>query len=189
MGCKSAFLDYTCCDLVVKLKECKKQEDLLATPGPSPAMPSPTAAEEPGSSDPLEGSSEPRHLLASSMTLQVKKPSAPPHPAGLHPSGDFSWECGLRLASFLPVTASLSVCVTGSSLTLCHLSSADCLLVTATQVTLPGKNEELWVPAIMTIARKDCLEVTWLTSYLIFKRSLSDESPYIPHSQVRVHSL
>nr|XP_048311205.1 (E2-independent) E3 ubiquitin-conjugating enzyme FATS isoform X6 [Myodes glareolus] len=62
--------DYTCCDLVVKLKECKKQEDLLATPEPSPAMPSPTAAEEPGSSDPLEGSSEPRHLLASSMTLQ-----------------------------------------------------------------------------------------------------------------------
>ncbi|XP_057634840.1 (E2-independent) E3 ubiquitin-conjugating enzyme FATS isoform X1 [Chionomys nivalis] len=62
--------DYTCCDLVVKLKECKKHENLLATPEPSPAIPSPTAAEEPRSSDPLEGSSEPRHLLASSMTLQ-----------------------------------------------------------------------------------------------------------------------
>ncbi|XP_049993360.1 (E2-independent) E3 ubiquitin-conjugating enzyme FATS [Alexandromys fortis] len=62
--------DYTCCDLVVKLKECKKHEDLLAAPEPSPAIPSPTAAEEPQSSDPLEGSSEPRHLLSSSMTLQ-----------------------------------------------------------------------------------------------------------------------
>ncbi|KAH0508026.1 Centrosomal protein [Microtus ochrogaster] len=62
--------DYTCCDLVVKLKEYKKHEDLLATPEPSPATPSPTAAEEPRSSDLLEGSSEPRHLLSSSMTLQ-----------------------------------------------------------------------------------------------------------------------
>ncbi|XP_075830990.1 (E2-independent) E3 ubiquitin-conjugating enzyme FATS isoform X2 [Microtus pennsylvanicus] len=62
--------DYTCCDLVVKLKECKKHEDLLAAPEPSPAIPSPTATEEPRSSDQLEGSSEPRHLLSSSMTLQ-----------------------------------------------------------------------------------------------------------------------
>ncbi|XP_041522877.1 (E2-independent) E3 ubiquitin-conjugating enzyme FATS isoform X2 [Microtus oregoni] len=62
--------DYTCCDLVVKLKECKKHEDLLAAPESSPAIPSPPAAEEPRSSDPLEGSSEPRHLLSSSMTLQ-----------------------------------------------------------------------------------------------------------------------
>ncbi|XP_028724761.1 (E2-independent) E3 ubiquitin-conjugating enzyme FATS isoform X3 [Peromyscus leucopus] len=62
--------DYTCCDLVVKLKEYKKHEDHVATPEPSPATPSPTMAEEPQSSDPLEDGSEPRHLLASSMTLQ-----------------------------------------------------------------------------------------------------------------------
>ncbi|XP_052567849.1 (E2-independent) E3 ubiquitin-conjugating enzyme FATS isoform X2 [Peromyscus californicus insignis] len=62
--------DYTCCDLVVKLKEYKKHEDHVATPEPSPATPSPTMAEGPQSSDPLEDSSEPRHLLASSMTLQ-----------------------------------------------------------------------------------------------------------------------
>ncbi|XP_051047516.1 (E2-independent) E3 ubiquitin-conjugating enzyme FATS [Phodopus roborovskii] len=62
--------DYTCCDLVVKLKEFEKHKDLIATPEPSPAMPSPTPAEGPQSSDPLEDSSEPPHLLASSMTLQ-----------------------------------------------------------------------------------------------------------------------
>ncbi|KAL6087304.1 hypothetical protein STEG23_037836, partial [Scotinomys teguina] len=62
--------DYTCCDLVVKLKECRKPEDRVATPEPSPATPSPTVAEGPQSSDPLEDSSGPRHLLASSMTLQ-----------------------------------------------------------------------------------------------------------------------
>ncbi|MEJ1273714.1 hypothetical protein NN561_004585 [Cricetulus griseus] len=70
MDCKSAFLDYTCCDLVVNLKECEKHEDLIFTPEPSPATPSPTTAEGPQSSDPLEGSSEPKHLLGSSMTLQ-----------------------------------------------------------------------------------------------------------------------
>ncbi|XP_035298036.1 (E2-independent) E3 ubiquitin-conjugating enzyme FATS isoform X3 [Cricetulus griseus] len=62
--------DYTCCDLVVNLKECEKHEDLIFTPEPSPATPSPTTAEGPQSSDPLEGSSEPKHLLGSSMTLQ-----------------------------------------------------------------------------------------------------------------------
>ncbi|KAL1788062.1 centrosomal protein C10orf90-like isoform X2 [Sigmodon hispidus] len=62
--------DCTCCDLVVKVKECKKHEDPIAIPEPSPAMPSPTATEEPQSSDPLDDSSEPQHLLAGSMTLQ-----------------------------------------------------------------------------------------------------------------------
>ncbi|XP_040608543.1 (E2-independent) E3 ubiquitin-conjugating enzyme FATS isoform X2 [Mesocricetus auratus] len=62
--------DYTCCDLVVKLKEWEKRKDLIATPVPSSAMPSPATAEGPQSPDPSEGSSEPPHLLASSMTLQ-----------------------------------------------------------------------------------------------------------------------
>lgn len=66
----SASLDYTCCDLVVKLKECEKNEDPTVTPEPSPATPSPSTPEGAQSSDPSEDSYEP--LLASSMTLQVK---------------------------------------------------------------------------------------------------------------------
>ncbi|XP_055464855.1 (E2-independent) E3 ubiquitin-conjugating enzyme FATS isoform X3 [Psammomys obesus] len=62
--------DYTCCDLVVKLKECEKHEDLTTTPEPSPATPSPEIPEGPQSSDPLENSFEPQRPLASSMTLQ-----------------------------------------------------------------------------------------------------------------------
>ncbi|XP_034368883.2 (E2-independent) E3 ubiquitin-conjugating enzyme FATS isoform X4 [Arvicanthis niloticus] len=60
--------DYTCCDLVVKLKEYEKHEDPTATPEPSPATPSPSTPGGPQSSDPSEDSYEP--LLASSMTLQ-----------------------------------------------------------------------------------------------------------------------
>ncbi|XP_029335042.1 (E2-independent) E3 ubiquitin-conjugating enzyme FATS isoform X2 [Mus caroli] len=60
--------DYTCCDLVVKLKECEKNEDPTVTPEPSPATPSPSTPEGAQSSDPSEDSYEP--LLASSMTLQ-----------------------------------------------------------------------------------------------------------------------
>uniref|UniRef100_A0A8C6I0K9 DNA segment, Chr 7, ERATO Doi 443, expressed n=1 Tax=Mus spicilegus TaxID=10103 RepID=A0A8C6I0K9_MUSSI len=60
--------DYTCCDLVVKLKECEKNEDPTVTPEPSPVTPSPSTPEGAQSSDPSEDSYEP--LLASSMTLQ-----------------------------------------------------------------------------------------------------------------------
>lgn len=71
----SAFLDYTCCDLVVKLKECEKHEDPTVTPEPSPATPSPSTPEGAQSSEPSEHSDEP--LLASSMTLQVKSLTYP----------------------------------------------------------------------------------------------------------------
>lgn len=111
MGCKSAFLDYTCCDLVVKLKECKKHED-LATPEPSPAMPPPTAAEEPQSSDPLEGSSMPRHLLASSMTLQVKSHQLLPILLDSIPGETSPGECGMHL--------DLTSAYDCKSLCLCH---------------------------------------------------------------------
>ncbi|XP_038963545.1 (E2-independent) E3 ubiquitin-conjugating enzyme FATS isoform X6 [Rattus norvegicus] len=60
--------DYTCCDLVVKLKDCEKHEDPTVTPEPSPATPSPATRAGPQSSGPLEDSFEP--LMASSMTLQ-----------------------------------------------------------------------------------------------------------------------
>ncbi|XP_031244491.1 (E2-independent) E3 ubiquitin-conjugating enzyme FATS isoform X1 [Mastomys coucha] len=60
--------DYTCCDLVVKLKECEKHEDPTVTPEPSPATPSPSIPEGTQNSEPSEHSDEP--LLASSMTLQ-----------------------------------------------------------------------------------------------------------------------
>ncbi|XP_028628389.1 (E2-independent) E3 ubiquitin-conjugating enzyme FATS isoform X4 [Grammomys surdaster] len=60
--------DYTCCDLVVKLKEYEKHEDPTVTPEPSPATHSPSTPGVPQSSDPSEDSYEP--LLASSMTLQ-----------------------------------------------------------------------------------------------------------------------
>ncbi|GAB1292819.1 (E2-independent) E3 ubiquitin-conjugating enzyme FATS [Apodemus speciosus] len=60
--------DYTCCDLVVKLKECEKHEDPSVTPEPSPATPSPSTPEGARSSAPSEDSYEPP--LASSMTLQ-----------------------------------------------------------------------------------------------------------------------
>lgn len=78
----SAFLDYTCCDLVVKLKDCEKHEDPTVTPEPSPATPSPATRAGPQSSGPLEDSFEP--LMASSMTLQVI-PLTHPHP-GLTPA-------------------------------------------------------------------------------------------------------
>ncbi|XP_051001438.1 (E2-independent) E3 ubiquitin-conjugating enzyme FATS isoform X2 [Acomys russatus] len=62
--------DHTCCDLVVKLKDCEKHGDPTATPEPSPATPSPETPEGPESSDPLEDNAEPQHRMASSMTLQ-----------------------------------------------------------------------------------------------------------------------
>uniref|UniRef100_A0A8D2DRH8 Chromosome 10 open reading frame 90 n=1 Tax=Sciurus vulgaris TaxID=55149 RepID=A0A8D2DRH8_SCIVU len=57
--------DYTCCDLVVKIKECKKSEE-PTSPEPSPAPPSP-APETPGL---LEEGSELQHTPANSLTLQ-----------------------------------------------------------------------------------------------------------------------
>ncbi|XP_045423735.1 (E2-independent) E3 ubiquitin-conjugating enzyme FATS isoform X3 [Lemur catta] len=64
--------DYTCCDLVVKIKECKKSED-PTMPEPSPAPP-----EGPESPAPCEDRSEPRQTPANSLTLQealeVRKP-------------------------------------------------------------------------------------------------------------------
>ncbi|XP_023080123.1 (E2-independent) E3 ubiquitin-conjugating enzyme FATS isoform X4 [Piliocolobus tephrosceles] len=65
--------DYTCCDLVVKIKECKKSED-PTTPEPSTAAP-PERAGSPGLS---EDCSEPQQTPARSLTLQealeVRKP-------------------------------------------------------------------------------------------------------------------
>ncbi|XP_027625893.1 (E2-independent) E3 ubiquitin-conjugating enzyme FATS isoform X4 [Tupaia chinensis] len=69
--------DYTCCDLVVKIKECKKSEDPI-TPEPSPASPSPAPCEEPETPDLSEDCSEPQQMPAHSLTLQealeVRKP-------------------------------------------------------------------------------------------------------------------
>nr|XP_021527378.1 centrosomal protein C10orf90 homolog isoform X2 [Aotus nancymaae] len=69
--------DYTCCDLVVKIKECKKSED-PTTPEPSPAAPSPAPPEGAGSPGLSEDCSEPQQMPARSLTLQealeVRKP-------------------------------------------------------------------------------------------------------------------
>lgn len=69
---KSSLLgDYTCCDLVVKIKECKKSED-PTMPEPSTAAPSPAppeTAESPGLS---EDCSEPQQMPTRSLTLQVR---------------------------------------------------------------------------------------------------------------------
>ncbi|XP_047409323.1 (E2-independent) E3 ubiquitin-conjugating enzyme FATS isoform X2 [Sciurus carolinensis] len=67
--------DYTCCDLVVKIKECKKSEE-PTSPEPSPAPPSP-APPSPAPPSPapetlglLEEGSELQHTPANSLTLQ-----------------------------------------------------------------------------------------------------------------------
>ncbi|XP_055101803.2 (E2-independent) E3 ubiquitin-conjugating enzyme FATS isoform X3 [Symphalangus syndactylus] len=69
--------DYTCCDLVVKIKECKKSED-PTTPEPSPAAPSPAPSDGAGSPGLSEDCSEPQQTPARSLTLQealeVRKP-------------------------------------------------------------------------------------------------------------------
>ncbi|XP_033035135.1 (E2-independent) E3 ubiquitin-conjugating enzyme FATS isoform X4 [Trachypithecus francoisi] len=69
--------DYTCCDLVVKIKECKKSED-PTTPEPSTAAPSPAPPERAGSPGLSEDCSEPQQTPARSLTLQealeVRKP-------------------------------------------------------------------------------------------------------------------
>ncbi|XP_054292204.1 (E2-independent) E3 ubiquitin-conjugating enzyme FATS isoform X2 [Pongo pygmaeus] len=69
--------DYTCCDLVVKIKECKKSED-PTTPEPSPAAPSPAPPDGAGSPGLSEDCSEPQQTPARSLTLQealeIRKP-------------------------------------------------------------------------------------------------------------------
>ncbi|XP_008048673.1 centrosomal protein C10orf90 homolog [Carlito syrichta] len=69
--------DYTCCDLVVKIKECQKSED-CATSEPSPPSPSPVPPKGPESPGLSEDCSEPQPTPASSLTLQealeVRKP-------------------------------------------------------------------------------------------------------------------
>ncbi|XP_070131659.1 (E2-independent) E3 ubiquitin-conjugating enzyme FATS isoform X3 [Equus caballus] len=69
--------DYTCCDLVVKLKECKRREG-PSTPEPAPAPPEPAAPQEPETPDLPEDCSKGWQMPAGSLTLQealeVRKP-------------------------------------------------------------------------------------------------------------------
>ncbi|XP_036907180.1 (E2-independent) E3 ubiquitin-conjugating enzyme FATS [Sturnira hondurensis] len=74
--------DYTCCDLVVKLKECQRSEaSATPTPAPEPApmTPRPAPSEEPEAPDLQEDISECQQMpAAASLTLQealeVRKP-------------------------------------------------------------------------------------------------------------------
>ncbi|KAM5240483.1 (E2-independent) E3 ubiquitin-conjugating enzyme FATS isoform 2-T2 [Hipposideros larvatus] len=61
--------DYTCCDLVVKIKECKQRED-SATSEPQPAAPTPAPSKEPNTPDLQEDCSECQQTPVSSLTLQ-----------------------------------------------------------------------------------------------------------------------
>ncbi|XP_010619250.1 (E2-independent) E3 ubiquitin-conjugating enzyme FATS isoform X8 [Fukomys damarensis] len=61
--------DYTCCDLVVKIKECKKSED-STMPEVSPAPPSPTSLKGPVTPGLSEDSPDPQETPASLLTLQ-----------------------------------------------------------------------------------------------------------------------
>ncbi|XP_030661330.1 (E2-independent) E3 ubiquitin-conjugating enzyme FATS isoform X1 [Nomascus leucogenys] len=70
--------DYTCCDLVVKIKECKKSED-PTTPEPSPAAPSPAPSDGAGSPGLSEDCSEPQQTPARSLTLQEALEVSKPH--------------------------------------------------------------------------------------------------------------
>ncbi|XP_037660246.1 (E2-independent) E3 ubiquitin-conjugating enzyme FATS isoform X9 [Choloepus didactylus] len=60
---------YRCCDLVVKIKECKKGED-SNTLKPEPVPPEPAPPREPETPDLPEDCSEPQQTPASSLTLQ-----------------------------------------------------------------------------------------------------------------------
>lgn len=60
--------DHTCCDLVVKIKECEQSED-SAMPEPEPVLPEP-APEDPETPAPPEACSEGQQAPASSLTLQ-----------------------------------------------------------------------------------------------------------------------
>ncbi|XP_059889504.1 (E2-independent) E3 ubiquitin-conjugating enzyme FATS isoform X3 [Delphinus delphis] len=69
--------DYTCCDLVVKIKECKKSEQ-PTTPEPEPAPTEPETPQGPGTHDLPEDCSKSPQMPTSSLTLQealeVRKP-------------------------------------------------------------------------------------------------------------------
>ncbi|XP_059951939.1 (E2-independent) E3 ubiquitin-conjugating enzyme FATS isoform X2 [Mesoplodon densirostris] len=69
--------DYTCCDLVVKIKECKKSEQ-PTTPEPEPAPTEPETPQGPETHDLPEDSSKSQQMPTSSLTLQealeVRKP-------------------------------------------------------------------------------------------------------------------
>ncbi|XP_030191330.1 (E2-independent) E3 ubiquitin-conjugating enzyme FATS [Lynx canadensis] len=69
--------DYKCCDLVVKIKECRKREEPEPAP-PEPAPPKPAPPERPETPDLSEDCSEYQQTPAGSLTLQealeVRKP-------------------------------------------------------------------------------------------------------------------
>ncbi|XP_007935080.1 (E2-independent) E3 ubiquitin-conjugating enzyme FATS [Orycteropus afer afer] len=69
--------DDACCDVVVKIKECKKNRD-VTTAQPSPGAPETAPPEKPGTLDLLGDCSETQATPASSLTLQealeVRKP-------------------------------------------------------------------------------------------------------------------
>jgi fragile-site associated tumor suppressor len=74
---KSSLLaDYTCCDLVVKLKECKKSGD-PPSPELSSATPLHVLPERPETPGLSEDVSEPQQIPESFMTLQVRPPMHP----------------------------------------------------------------------------------------------------------------
>lgn len=64
--------DYTCCDLVVKIKECKKSENSTTPPEVSPASPSPTLLKGPEAPGLSEDSPHPQETPANPLTLQVR---------------------------------------------------------------------------------------------------------------------
>ncbi|XP_057590662.1 (E2-independent) E3 ubiquitin-conjugating enzyme FATS isoform X4 [Hippopotamus amphibius kiboko] len=70
--------DYTCCDLVVKIKECRKSEH-LTRPEPEPAAPKPAPHQGPETHDLPEDCSESQQVPASSLTLQEALESRKPH--------------------------------------------------------------------------------------------------------------
>ncbi|XP_021108934.1 centrosomal protein C10orf90 homolog isoform X3 [Heterocephalus glaber] len=61
--------DYTCCDLVVKIKECKKNED-STTPEISPVPASPTPLKGPATPGLSEDTPDPQDAPSSTLTLQ-----------------------------------------------------------------------------------------------------------------------
>ncbi|KAM4852429.1 (E2-independent) E3 ubiquitin-conjugating enzyme FATS isoform 4-T4 [Thomomys bottae] len=69
--------DYTCCDLVVKIKECEKKDPSI--PKSSPAPPSPGQPDRPQTPDLLEDGFEPQQIPTSSMTLQEALEMHKPH--------------------------------------------------------------------------------------------------------------
>lgn len=64
--------DYTCCDLVVKIKECKESEH-PANPKSKPAPPEPAPPEDPETHVLPEDCSESQQGPESSLTLQVRQ--------------------------------------------------------------------------------------------------------------------